>query len=44
MMNLFEVNEEIADSLTGIFLRDAIVGRPVCGGAVEFPNDPLKSL
>jgi len=40
MMNLFEVAKEIADRLTGIFLRDADGRRPVYGGAEKFQSDP----
>ena len=36
MMNLFEVAKEIADRLTGIFLRDEHGRRPVYGGTEEF--------
>ena len=39
-MNLFEVAREIANRLTGIFLRDASGGRPVYGGAETFQRDP----
>jgi hypothetical protein len=40
MMNLFEVAREIANRLTGIFLRDRNGRRPVFGGAEKFQNDP----
>jgi hypothetical protein len=39
-MNLFEVAKEIADRLTGIFLRDADGRRPVYGGTEKFQTDP----
>jgi len=39
-MNLFEVGEEIAGRLTGIFLRDSGGKRPVYGGTTKFQNDP----
>ena len=40
MMNLFEVAKEIADRLTGIFLRDEHGQRPVYGGTEKFQSDP----
>jgi hypothetical protein len=40
MMNLFEVAKEIADRLTGIFLRDKRRRRPVYGGTEKFQSDP----
>ena len=40
VMNLFEVAREIANRLTGIFLRDKSGRRPVYGGAEKFQNDP----
>jgi hypothetical protein len=40
MMNLFEVAKEIADRLTGIFLRDESNRRPVYGGTEKFQSDP----
>jgi hypothetical protein len=40
MMNLFEVSKEIADRLTGIFLRDRQGRRPVYGGTEKFQSDP----
>jgi hypothetical protein len=40
MMNLFEVSRDIADRLTGIFLRDERGRRPVYGGTAKFQNDP----
>jgi len=39
-MNLFEVAREIANRLTGIFLRDEAGRRPVFGGAQKFQSDP----
>jgi hypothetical protein len=39
-MNLFEVAREIANRLTGIFLRDQAGRRPVLGGADKFQRDP----
>jgi len=39
-MNLFEVACEIANRLTGIFLRDQAGRRPVFGGAEKFQQDP----
>jgi len=39
-MTLFEVAQEIARRLTGIFLRDAEGRRPVYGGAEKFQHDP----
>jgi hypothetical protein len=40
LMNLFEVAREIANRLTGIFLRDATGRRPVFGGTERFQSDP----
>jgi hypothetical protein len=40
MMNLFEVSREIAQRLTGIFLRDEQGRRPVYGGTEKFQHDP----
>ncbi len=40
MMNLFEVAKEIADRLSGIFLRDGNGRRPVYGGSEKFQSDP----
>jgi hypothetical protein len=40
LMNLFEVAREIANRLTGIFLRDKSSRRPVCGGTEKFQTDP----
>jgi hypothetical protein len=40
LMNLFEVAREIADRLTGIFLRDKSGRRPVYGGTEKFQTDP----
>jgi hypothetical protein len=39
-MNLFEVAREIANRLTGIFLRDKSGRRPVYGGTDKFQSDP----
>jgi hypothetical protein len=39
-MNLFEVAREIANRLTGIFLRDKSGRRPVYGGTEKFQSDP----
>ena len=39
-MNLFEVAREIANRLTGIFLRDKSGRRPVYGGTEKFQADP----
>lgn len=39
-MNLFEVSREIANRLTGIFLRDQQGRRPVYGGTEKFQSDP----
>ena len=39
MMTLFEVSEEIANRLIGIFLRGSDGRRPVFGGAEKFQND-----
>src|SRR5262249_56896254 len=39
-MNLFEVARELANRLTGIFLRDRTGRRPVFGGAQKFQSDP----
>ena len=41
LMNLFEVSKEIANRLTGIFLRNDLGRRPVYGGTENFQNDPL---
>src|SRR5271166_3610220 len=40
LMNLFEVSREIANRLTGIFLRDETGHRPVYGGSERFQTDP----
>ncbi len=40
LMNLFEVAREIADRLTGIFLRDKSGRRPVYGSTENFQTDP----
>ncbi len=40
MMNLFEVAREIANRLTGIFLRSEQGKRPVYGGTEKFQSDP----
>jgi hypothetical protein len=40
MMNLFEVSKEIADRLTGIFLRNERGRRAVYGGTEKFQSDP----
>jgi hypothetical protein len=40
MMNLFEVAREIANRLTGIFLRDKSGRRPVYGATEKFQTDP----
>ena len=40
MMNLFEVSKDIADRLSGIFLRDENGRRPVYGGTEKFQTDP----
>ncbi len=40
-MNLFEVSQEIAKRLEGIFLRDKFGRRPVFGGSEKFQTDPL---
>jgi hypothetical protein len=40
LMNLFEVGREIANRLTGIFLRDKSGRRPVYGGSEKFQTDP----
>jgi len=40
MMNLFEVSQEIANRLTGIFTRNEQNRRPVYGGTEKFQNDP----
>ncbi len=40
MMNLFDVSREIAERLTGIFLRDRQGKRPVFGSAEKFRKDP----
>jgi hypothetical protein len=39
-MNLYEVAEEIARRLSGIFLRDGQGHRPVYGGVRKFQEDP----
>lgn len=39
-MTLFEVSQEIASRLSGIFLRDANGRRPVYGGTAKFQEDP----
>jgi hypothetical protein len=39
-MNLFEVSRELANRLTGIFLRDEQGRRPVYGGMEKFQTDP----
>ena len=39
-MTLFEVSQEIAKRLTGIFVRDESGHRPVYGGNWKFQNDP----
>jgi hypothetical protein len=39
-LNLFEIAREIANRLTGIFLRDQAGRRPVFGGAEKFQRDP----
>jgi len=39
-LNLFEVAREIANRLTGIFLRDKSGRRPVYGGTEKFQTDP----
>src|SRR6516164_998277 len=41
LMNLFEVARNIANRLTGIFLRDESGRRPVFGWAGKFQTDPL---
>ncbi|MEN6615378.1 MAG: glucosidase, partial [Syntrophorhabdus sp.] len=41
MMNLFEVASDIADRLTGIFLRNKQGRRAVYGGQEKFQSDPL---
>ncbi len=40
MLNLFEVSQEIARRLTGIFTRDEHGRRPVYGGTEKFQTDP----
>jgi len=40
LMNLFEVSKEIADRLSGTFLRDEHGRRPVYGGTEKFQTDP----
>jgi hypothetical protein len=40
MMNLYEVAEEIAKRLAGIFLRNEHGRRPVYGGTEKFQTDP----
>ncbi len=44
MMNLFEVNKKIAYRPACIFLHDASIRRPVCGGTEKIQNDLLKTL
>jgi hypothetical protein len=39
-MNLYQVAEEIARRLAGIFLRDGPGRRPVYGGTRKFQEDP----
>jgi hypothetical protein len=39
-MNLYQVAEEIARRLAGIFLRDKNGRRPVYGGSRKFQEDP----
>jgi hypothetical protein len=39
-MNLYQVAEELARRLAGIFLRDQEGRRPVYGGARKFQEDP----
>jgi hypothetical protein len=39
-MNLYQVAEEIARRLAGIFLRDSHGRRPVYGGSRKFQEDP----
>ena len=40
MMNLYQVAEEVARRLGGIFLRDKDGRRPVYGGTRKFQEDP----
>ena len=40
LMNLFEVSHNLADRLTGIFVRDKSGHRPVYGGTKKFQSDP----
>jgi len=40
LMNLFEVAREIANRLTGMFVRDGSGRRPVYGGSEKFQTDP----
>ena len=40
LMNLFEVAREIANRVTGTFLRDKSGRRPVYGGTEKFQRDP----
>jgi Glycosyl hydrolase family 63 C-terminal domain len=40
LMNLFDVSKEIANRLTGIFLKDKSGRRPVYGGTEKFQTDP----
>jgi hypothetical protein len=44
MMNLFEVKKKIAYHLARIFLHDASIRRPVCGGTEKLQDNPLKTL
>ena len=39
-MTLFEVAQELAQRLSGIFLRDVKGKRPVFGGTTKFQEDP----
>ncbi len=41
MMNLHEVAKEIANRLTGIFLKNEQGERPVFGGTHKFQSDPF---
>ena len=41
LMNLYQVAEELARRLTGIFLKDENGTRPVNGGEPKFQHDPL---
>jgi hypothetical protein len=40
LMNLFDVAKEIANRLTGIFVKDESGRRPVYGGTEKFQTDP----